>query len=53
MIELREILQVLGSFAGAWLAMRIELRWLRSDVNRAHARLDDHELRVRRIEIGD
>lgn len=29
-----------ASFAGAWGAMRLELRYLRRDVTRAHLRLD-------------
>lgn len=52
MIDAADILQAVLTAAGAWLAVRVELRWLRSDVNRAHKRLDDHETRVRVIEIN-
>lgn len=32
----------LGSFIGSWAAFRIELKYLRRDVDHAHKRLDDH-----------
>lgn len=53
MIDFADAIRIIGGFAGAWLAVRIELRWLRSDIVRAHTRLDDHDVRIRQIEIGD
>lgn len=52
MINAADILQAVLTAAGAWLAVRVELRWLRSDVNRAHKRLDVHDDRVRNLEIN-
>lgn len=46
-----------GSFIGSWAAFRIELKYLRRDVDHAHKRLDDHEANFhfhkRAIDHGD
>ncbi len=32
-------------------AVRVELRWLRRDVDRAHSRLNEHDKRLRTVEL--
>jgi hypothetical protein len=46
----KAVLMIVGSAGGAWLAIRIELRWLRSDVNRLERRLDTLDLRIFELE---
>lgn len=53
MIELKDILQVAFSFVGTWLAIRVELRWLRADQKRTEATVADHSTRIRALEIGE
>lgn len=38
------IVQSLLTAAAAWAAVRVELRWLRRDVDRAHERLDRNDV---------
>ena len=33
----------IGSFIGSWAAFRIEMKYMRRDIDHAHKRLDDHE----------
>lgn len=51
-VEWVDVLRVLGAAFGAWAAVRVEIRWLRSDVNRAHKRLDKHGAQIRALELG-
>lgn len=44
------IAQVVASAAGAYAAITIKLQWHRADINRAHARLDQHDERLRYVE---
>lgn len=46
-----EIARLVGVFVVAWLGVRVEMRWLRSDVNRAHSLLNQHDGRLRRLEL--
>jgi len=43
--------QVLAAAAGAWLAVRVELRWLRADVDRHERKLDAHDTRIIVLEV--
>jgi hypothetical protein len=43
-MELVEIVvQAFVTAAAAWAAVRVELRWLRRDVDHAHERIDRHD----------
>lgn len=44
-----EILRIGAVFLAALAAVKIELRWLRKDVDNAHARLDSHDVRIREL----
>lgn len=43
-------LMIIGSAGGAWLAIRVELRWLRTDVDRHERRLDTIDTRILELE---
>jgi hypothetical protein len=43
-------LTIIGSSGGAWLAVRVEIRWLRSDVDRHERTLEDRDRRLRALE---
>jgi hypothetical protein len=42
---------LLGGGAGAYAAIRVELRWLRRDVDAHSVRLDEHDERLRKVEV--
>lgn len=42
---------IIGGGLAAWLAIRVEIRWLRADVNRAHSRLDHVDNRIHELEV--
>ncbi len=44
------IVVALASFGGTWIAIRVHLRYLRRDVDRAHERLSKHDDRLRDLE---
>jgi len=46
----KAVLMIVGSAGGAWLAIRVELRWLRADVTRHERRLDAHDARLLELE---
>lgn len=48
-VILVELVRVAAVFGATWVAVKVELRWLRSDVNRAHKRLNSHDARIRSI----
>jgi len=48
---LQSVLQILGASGGAWLAIRVELRWLRADVQRIEKQHEDHTARLRKLEL--
>jgi hypothetical protein len=48
---LKFLAEIAGTGLAAWSAIRVEVRWLRTDVNRAHSRLNDHDKRIRKLEI--
>lgn len=50
-IILVELARLAGVFLAAWLGTRVEQKWLRADVNRAHDRLDSHDARIREVEL--
>jgi hypothetical protein len=47
---LLELAKVAGAIFGAWLAVRVELRWLRADVDRLDKRGDLYEERIHALE---
>jgi len=42
---LQVVLSAAFAAGGAYAAVKVELRWLRRDVDRAHARIDTHDER--------
>lgn len=48
---LLELAKVAGAVGGAWLAVRVELRWLRADVERHERRFDYHDTRLHALEV--
>lgn len=46
-----EALRILAPALGAWLAVRVELRWMRADIRRNEADLSAHDARIRQLEI--
>jgi hypothetical protein len=44
--------QVVAAAGGAWLAVRVELRWLRADVDRHEKKLEHHDTRMHALEIS-
>lgn len=42
-----------AAFAGCWLAMKVELKWIRSDVAKLEKKTEDHSVRIRVLEIGE
>lgn len=53
MIDIKDVLQVLASGFGAWVAIRVELRWLRADQKRIERIVENHGQRIRAIELRD
>lgn len=45
------LVQVIAAAGGAWLAVRVELRWLRSDVDKHEKRLNHHSARLHKLEV--
>lgn len=46
-----ELAKIGGAVLGAWFAVRIELRWLRSDVDKLDRRVDRNETRIHALEV--
>lgn len=49
-IDVYELLKILATVGGCWLAIRVEIRWIWSEVKRAHKRIDHHAKYFRIVE---
>lgn len=48
-----ELAKVAGTMLGAWLAVRVELRWLRADVDRHEKQFGAHDSRIHALETKE
>lgn len=52
MIDAQSVIQSLVTFAGLWIVIKVELRWLRADLKRTEEAQRDHSTRIRNLELS-